>query len=1150
MRYFLFVFFLLLVQVSSSQNKITNIQPKNGDILFDNEVLFNWNSSFLKSNSRKYFVEIADDSLMTAIVQSSLLIDSTSFTATFLPGKYYFRLRLFESNSIICSSDVMSFTYSEISKLNNLSVFLKADSGVFTSGTDSVFKWSNWADTASSAVQPMVAYQPTLINNIAELNNLDVIRFDGTDDVMRILSSTTVADLRAIARWGFSNQYFTRGVGLVTGGVGETWILKPFFSFTTSSFQPSILFPNFTINNIQKTDFTPLNEFKVLRSYGTTGINFSNLLVGNDRELSGRNWNGDVAEIIAFSAPVPDSINKIVDTYLCKKYGRDLLLGKDIISNRGFCDTLFTAVDTNYLSYLWSNGDTTYFSNLSPGNSYTLTVTNEFGCEFVDEISVVVPIELPEDQFLCLGDTFLFDTKLSKSDYSFLWNDLSTDSFVNITEQGDYFVTITDLNSCIYSSDTIRINYDSSLITYTLGPDTSVCRGNEISIVNGGPGIMSYLWSTGNTNSIQQIDTSGLYTLEIGNGTCFASDTVNVMVKGDAPIADFDFNNLCLGDSVQFNDRSSTVAISDTIENWRWKFGNGDSFLAQNPKYRYPLRNTYSVLLQVETNNGCADSISKTIEIEPLPNARFGFQNSVICSKSRIFHVDSSVISRGFIVNYSWNFGDTLSNQNTSQDRNPFHSYDTLGNYAVQLNVISDKGCLDSITRTFYINPTPFVDFSVRGSCISDSIKFFDSTILPSGNVRDYRWTVSKNGGSSFLVDQRQNSVFKINSSGEYIVNLRVRSLVTASQSCESNKSDTINFYENPVAGFTVPVICENDSFEVVTTTFPNDSIIRFRYVFNKVDTIRQQFPKFGGEVPGTYELELLVESEKNCTSTDLQIITVNEKPSAAFDILNNNTGIPFSIDLRNNTINADDYVWTFGTGDSSNSAVPNYMYTDTGSYKLNLFATSSVGCVDSTQQQVNALLGYIDADLIKIYLNENSKGDIVVSAQIYNSGFNTINEIVMVVDLNDEFEFRESFKRKIYTGRNDGFVFGSTFIPDAGRKIDFVCVRILSVNTVQDSIETNNQQCELGYNNQFTLKMYPNPVEEVMNLQYTLPDDGQVDFKIFDALGRKISNGFTLNQQEGYYTTLIDCSLFDRGIYYYRFTFNGAEKSAKFLVR
>lgn len=40
-----------------------------------------------------------------------------------------------------------------------------------------------------------------------------------------------------------------------------------------------------------------------------------------------------------------------------------------------------------------------------------------------------------------------------------------------------------------------------------------------------------------------------------------------------------------------------------------------------------------------------------------------------------------------------------------------------------------------------------------------------------------------------------------------------------------------------------------------------------------------------------------------------------------------------------------------------------------------------------------------------------------------------------MSVDLNNEFEFRETFTSKIYSGRNDGFTFDSTFITAAGKE-------------------------------------------------------------------------------------------------------------------
>ena len=1149
MRNLLIIFFILSIQVCKAQNKITNIQPKNGDILFEGLITFNWNDSFLKDSSRKYLVEIFYDSTLTTVVQSSSLIDSTSFTTNLLPGKYYFKIKLFDSSLIITSSKRLHFIYSEIINLNNLSVFLRADSGVFKANGNNVYRWSNWADTSLSAVQPNVINQPTLVKNIPELNSLDAIRFDGSDDVMKILSTIRIADLRAVVRWGVQAQYFTRGCGLVTGGAGETWILKPIFSFTTTLFQANSSFSNITINNIQTADFSPLRKFKTIKNNGSNGVNFTNLLIGNDRELLTRNWNGDIAEIIGFSKPVSDSVNKIVDSYLCKKYGKDLFLGEDILANQGLCDTLFSLVDTSYSSYLWSNGDTTYSSNLTPGANYSLTVTNEFGCKFTDEISVVLPILAPEDQLLCLGDTFIYNTALSPTNYSFLWNDFSLDSFITITAPGDYYVTIIDSNSCSYSSDTLSVRYDSSLLNFTLGMDTAVCRGDKILIVKAPPLITSYLWSTGNRFPTQLIDSNGIYTLQISNGKCFAVDTINVSIKGKAPVANFEFQNLCFGDSLSFVDSSKVAVINDTIINWNWHFGNGDSQVLQNPRYRYAQRGKYNVFLEIETDKGCFDTISKFVEINPLPIVNFNFQQYIVCAKSRIFHQDSSFISGGLISDYDWNFGDILSNQNTSTAKNPFHTFDTVGNYNILLKVTSNLGCFDSVQKTLFVNSTPIPNYTIDGFCIGDSITLSEQVVYAGLDSIEYFWTIRLLGGN-FTTDRRMNPKLKFTNSGDYDIDLRARKTIGTFEWCEANFNDTITLFDSPTADFTIPEICENDSFEISNSSMPIADILKYRYILNQTDTFNLPNPKISGKLPGKYPLSLLISDANSCKDSIVKQLEISQKPKVQFSILNNNSGVPFNIDLDNRSLSSSSYLWKFGTGDTSLDEEPNYVYSDTGTFQITLIGSTSSGCIDSTSQNAFALSKFIDASLTKLFLTENTLGDIEVSFQILNSGFNTINNLLMSVDLNNEFEFRELFLTNLYSGRSDGFKMDATFIPNAGRKLDYVCVRIFAVNGESDSIVLNNELCELGFNDELSITLYPNPVEDLLNFQYTLPNDGVAQIQFFDALGRERKNGFSKRQEEGFYSTVFNLVDFTRGIYYYRFIFNGNVKTGKFMAR
>lgn len=808
--------------------------------------------------------------------------------------------------------------------------------------------------------------------------------------------------------------------------------------------------------------------------------------------------------------------------------------------------------ETNRFSYLWSTGETIPTIRIDTTDLYVLSVTNCLGNTFKDSIQVI----FNQPKFSLGNDTTrgCFNTVTSLfpnvgfTNVSYLWSNGPVTDTIIADVSGLYSLQIEDQFGCTYS-DTTYVLKDSSLIPFSLGNDTTVCRGNSISLINDSPTIKSYLWSTGNASSVQIVDTAGIYTLTYSNNTCTTSDTIVLTIKGDAPTAKFSTSNLCFGDSVSFID-SSFAVTGDTIKQWSWSFGDGNLDSIQNPKNQYLIRQTYSVLLEVETDKGCSDTISSLVKIDPLPKANFNFQNIVPCSKKPIFHEDSSFVSLGSIVAYQWNFGDPTSAQNTSNFSNPFHSYDTLGAYIVSLAVETDKGCKDTVQKIINVNPTPNVKYSYLGNCLSDSIRFLNQTILPSGSVFDFKWDIFRMGSQDFIGLTSENPIIKFIESGSYTTQLRVRTNINGTPQCEAIKRDTIQVFETPIANFSVPVICEDVPFTVTNLSSSIDSISSYRFIYNNEDTLLQKDIVLLENTAGSYELKLNLETENGCVDSVSQTIVVNGKPTPAFNILNNNTGIPFNIVLENSSQNASNYVWSFGNGDTDNSKVPVYTYSDTGTFQLQLKAISAKGCEDSLTKEVYSLVEFLDAELSDIFLTENALGDITVSARILNTGFNTINQINLVVDLNNEFEFRESFNSTIYSLKSNGFTFGSSFISDAGRKIDFVCVRIQSVNGVQDSISTNNELCEKGYSNVIRLDLYPNPVEDNLTVQYSLPDDGEVKLEIFDALGRRLNFGYQVFQQEGYYSTLLRMGDLDRGIYYYRFTFNASETTGKFMKR
>lgn len=802
-------------------------------------------------------------------------------------------------------------------------------------------------------------------------------------------------------------------------------------------------------------------------------------------------------------------------------------------------------------TYSWNILETAPSIEVDSAFLYTVEVTNCEGNQSRDSVTVRVNLpsfDLGLDTTICHNEIIQLSPDSMFSNVNYQWSTGETSMSITADTSQLYRLGVTDIYGCSFT-DSILINIDSTLFGLTLGEDTALCVGNRIGIINPNASITSYLWSTGNQNSVTFVDTAGAYKVELRSNRCKISDTVNIQIKGDAPLASFNSSNYCFTDSSTFVD-ASIPPIGDNLVRWSWDFGDGTNTSLQNPLKRYSTVRNYTVVLEVETDKGCIDTVQKVITVEPLPTANFNFQSIIHCAKESIFHEDSSSVRTGNIANYNWNFGDPTSAQNLTTLKDPFHTYDTLGAYVVSLSVETDKGCKDTVQKIININPTPNINYSFLGNCLSDSVRFLNQTVLANGTVLDYKWDIFRIGRQDFIGLPEENPSVKFNESGTYITQLRVRTNINGLPGCESINRDSIKVFESPIAGFILPVICEADSFQVIDNSVSIDSLISYQYVFDSLDTLFTKEAIFAGREDGVYTLEYTVVSENGCVSSVQKNVDINSKPEVDFSILNNNAGILFSVDIDNRTSGATSYIWDFGNGDSSSSFIPQYTYRDTGSYQLKLIATSALGCQDSLSQTLVALSEFLDAALINTFLTENNLGDVEVSFQIANTGFNTITDLQTVVDFNNEFEFRETFTTKIYSGDTEGFQMNSSFIPDAGRKIDFVCVRIQTVNSRIDSILTNNELCEKGFNDELRLDLFPNPVDDNLNLQYTLPDDGDVTFEVIDALGRIINKGFEIFQQEGYYTTIVRMGDLERGIYYYRFVFNGNETTGKFLKR
>lgn len=178
---------------------------------------------------------------------------------------------------------------------------------------------------------------------------------------------------------------------------------------------------------------------------------------------------------------------------------------------------------------------------------------------YIDDVSVV-PLtpnflnkELANDTALCEGDTLFLDA--SASNGSYLWQDNSTDSLYTVTEEGAYWVNVS--NACGNTSDTVNVIYKSLAIE--LGEDTILCEGEEL-LLNAENFEATYLWQDNSTTSNINILENGTYWVEVEDGCNSLSDTIDVKV--DACDVFIKFPNVFSPNGDGYNDIFTPIEIN------------------------------------------------------------------------------------------------------------------------------------------------------------------------------------------------------------------------------------------------------------------------------------------------------------------------------------------------------------------------------------------------------------------------------------------------------------------------------------------------------------------------------------------------------------------------------------------------------------
>jgi len=185
------------------------------------------------------------------------------------------------------------------------------------------------------------------------------------------------------------------------------------------------------------------------------------------------------------------------------------------------------------LSYRWSNGARTSFTDVTTDGKYKVTITA--GCSFGDSTLVTFydkPVfSLGPDKTICTGDQVLLNPAVSNA--RFQWNTGDTSQQLRISSIGTYWVNIRNLTNTCSGSDTIIIK-DKPFPPLFLGKDTLVCETEELLLKTGlgsDNSDIRFTWQDGTTASVYKVKGPGYYFVRASNNCTIKMDTIQVTYK-------------------------------------------------------------------------------------------------------------------------------------------------------------------------------------------------------------------------------------------------------------------------------------------------------------------------------------------------------------------------------------------------------------------------------------------------------------------------------------------------------------------------------------------------------------------------------------------------------------------------------------------
>lgn len=284
------------------------------------------------------------------------------------------------------------------------------------------------------------------------------------------------------------------------------------------------------------------------------------------------------------------------DTSICD--GQSTTLTAFNSSNPRWVDSLYPSITISTdTSITVSPTSTTTYIIYDDNDTVSITV----------EVKAYPTADLGNDTAICVGQSIVLTVSSPKSTY--LWNDNSRDSTLEVAATGSYMVWVT--NQCGIAKDTIHVEVIAPP-EIELGEDTLICESGTILLDAYVPNA-TYKWQDNSTLSNLIVSNGGIYWVEVGNKCGLDSDTIIIDQK-DLPKIELGADTtICEGVVLELQ-----LPMNDYTYQWI-DFSTKATFIVEE-------QGVYWVV----ASNACGSVIdSITIDVSPLPAINLGNDTSI-----------------------------------------------------------------------------------------------------------------------------------------------------------------------------------------------------------------------------------------------------------------------------------------------------------------------------------------------------------------------------------------------------------------------------------------------------------------------------------------------------------------------------------------